>query len=77
MLTGAGSRLGGPYAALSFTFLFNLVTITPFSPWLGTNLVAANPTDAVGLALKGLALACAAVNVALLAALVRRQAAAP
>jgi hypothetical protein len=64
------ARLGWAYAALSLTFAFNLVTVGPFSPLPTFNLVAAQGNTPGLLALKALALACAALNVAMLAWLV-------
>jgi hypothetical protein len=57
------------YAALTLTFAFNLVTIAPLHPALGTNLVAAAGNEPGLVTLKALALACAAFHVAALAAL--------
>jgi hypothetical protein len=74
-------RLGWAYAALSATFLFNLVTIAPFTPVWGGNLVALQAQTPIAQALKALALLAAAVNllvmVALSIALLRRSHAAP
>jgi Gpi18-like mannosyltransferase len=80
LLLGAAERAGGPrptagaassalwwaFGALSLTFLFNLVTIAPFTPALGTNLVAA-PADAlITVTLKRLALIAAGINLTVL-----------
>ena len=55
---------------LSVTFLFNLVTIAPFTPTLGTNLVAAQPDSARVIVLKGISLLTAVVNIVVLTGLV-------
>ncbi len=62
-------RLGWVYALLAVTFLFNLVTIVPFTALLGSNLVAPQEVTAVIAALKVLALSTAALNVGALGAL--------
>ncbi|HLF28103.1 MAG TPA: hypothetical protein VJG32_17365 [Anaerolineae bacterium] len=59
------------YGLLSLTFLFNLVTVAPFTPLLGTNLIAA-PIDSPGvLMLKALSVLVAAVNLILFAWLIK------
>lgn len=50
------------YGLLSATFLFNLITIAPFTPLLGTNLVAASVDSTRTLILKGVSLLAAALN---------------
>ena len=61
-----GSPVWNPYAMLSTTFFFNLVTIAPFSSALGANLVAVADASARGVVLRAGSLAAAAINVALL-----------
>lgn len=63
-------RLWLLYLMLSITFFFNLITIAPFTPLLGTNLVAAQVTSPTVALLKTLALVCAALNVVGLIAIV-------
>jgi len=57
-----------PYAVLSATFAYNLVTIAPFASWLGINLIVAPDSPRTSW-LRGLAIAAAALNVAALASL--------
>ncbi len=65
-----GRSLWWAYGVLSVTFLFNLVTVAPFTPALGTNLIAA-PVDSMRtLILKGLSVLAAAINTVVLAWLV-------
>jgi dolichyl-phosphate-mannose-protein mannosyltransferase len=56
------------FAALSLTFLYNLVTIATFAPWLGINLIVAPGSPRTSL-LRALALGAAFVNVLVLGAL--------
>ncbi|MFL5732825.1 MAG: hypothetical protein ACJ78Q_06455, partial [Chloroflexia bacterium] len=65
------------YGVLSLTYLFNLVTVAPFTPALGTNLVAAPAADAPRLLLQDLSLFAAALNLAILAWLVAQLARRP
>ncbi len=70
--------LWSAYSVLSLTFLFNLVTIAPFTPALGTNLVAIQPPySARDLVLKALSLLAAAANTLVLAWLVTKLAREP
>jgi Gpi18-like mannosyltransferase len=63
-------RLWLLYAVLSLSFFFNLVTIAPFTPLLGDNLVATQVPSPTGVFLKTVALVCAAINVLALIAIV-------
>jgi hypothetical protein len=60
------SRLWWAFAILSLTFLFNVVTVAPFTPALGINLIAA-PLDMAHLTLKRLSFISAGVNLVVLA----------
>jgi hypothetical protein len=64
MAAAEKSRLWWMYSLLSLTFLFNLVTIMPFTPLLGTNLVAPQTITPTVSALKAIALAASALNLA-------------
>jgi Gpi18-like mannosyltransferase len=65
-------RLRLVYGLLSLTFLFNLITIAPFTSALGSNLVAAPIDSPLVLALKILSLGMAALNVLILITLMLR-----
>lgn len=58
---------GCVYVLLSLTCLFNLITVAPFTPALGTNLIAAPVDSPKVLALRGLALLAATMNTLILA----------
>ena len=62
MASVQSKRMWLAYGVLSATFLFNLVTVSPFTSLLGTNLVATEPATFEDRVLKVLALLCAAVN---------------
>ncbi|HZQ06701.1 MAG TPA: hypothetical protein VFD70_08985 [Anaerolineae bacterium] len=67
-------RLWLVYGLLSATFFFNLVTIAPFSPILGTNLITMDVTSPWIAFLKAVALLAAAINLLVLGWLVLRLA---
>ncbi len=63
---GLDSRLWIAFAILSATFFFNLITIAPFTPRLGINLVAVEPTTIKIIVLKIFSLIAAALNLIIL-----------
>ncbi|HEV8486368.1 MAG TPA: hypothetical protein VGV87_22680 [Blastocatellia bacterium] len=66
------NRLWLVYGALSLTFLFNLITIAPFTQALGTNLVAASEDSVFVVIMKVLSVLVAAINLIILIWLVAK-----
>jgi Gpi18-like mannosyltransferase len=72
MLAERAEGLGRLFVGLSLTFLFNLITIAPFTPLLGSNLIAASIDSPLILMLKILALCAAVINLYILMVLIWR-----
>ncbi len=65
-------RLGRLFMWLSLTFLFNLVTISPFTALFGTNLIVESIDSPLILALKILSPAAVLINMLILVLLIFR-----
>ncbi len=67
---GRSRAIVGMYGVLTLTVLFNLITIVPFSPLLGTSLAADEPASPRWVLLKSLSFVVALLNIGLLFGLI-------